>query len=134
MTHPTIESLLMLGRESRVVGQLDKSVTAYRQAAQIARDSNSGDLLYALRHLTDVAREAGDVELALSSGKEAVALALQMGDEGLLEKANTLRLYALALESNDEGNEAMPFWAQARSIYASVGVEAGVLECEAHLT
>ena len=51
----------------------------------------------------------------------------------LLDLANTVRPYALLQER--EGNLALAreFWHEARNLYGSLRMEAGMSECEGHL-
>ena len=119
-------------RQARNQGQLDQAGRYYARAAAMARVAGEhGALAHALRHVSDIAREQGDTQLALEAGEEAVAL--YRPGSSTLDLANALRLNALALQ--DFGSEplSVPLWAEARTLYLAEGVQAGVGECDRRL-
>jgi hypothetical protein len=83
--------------------------------------------------VSDLARERGSVGEALSSAAEAVAIYRSQPGSRPLDLANALRLNALALSDSGYADEAKPLWQEARDLYASVGVAAGVDEAELRL-
>jgi hypothetical protein len=87
---------------------------------------------YHLRHRSDRARLDERLEDALGDATEAVALYANSPDR-LLDLANALRLKALALDSLDQPGAAAIDWAEARRLYAGLGVVEGVTECDARL-
>ena len=121
-------------RTVRTAGDAAAAEQLYRHAAELAR-SEEDDLLraHALRHVSDLARERGDMNQALAAAEEAVALYRAAPDESPLDRANALRLAALALEGAGRREEALPAWREARDLYARVNVQAGVDECDRRL-
>ncbi|MBA3878594.1 MAG: hypothetical protein C0500_02630 [Sphingobium sp.] len=129
-----IEAQLADARTLRTEGQADRAAAAYREAADLARLGEQPQLrAHALRHLSDLAREAGDIETALASGREALSLYRADPAALPLDVANALRVTALALGLRGQTNEAVPLWREARGLYAGLGIEAGVAECDQHL-
>ena len=60
------------------------------------------------------------------------ALELYRGnlDTKLLDLANAVRPYALLNEEQGDLEKAKELWEEARNLYASLRIEAGVLECD----
>lgn len=129
-----IEVLLAQARTLRNAGQAGGAIEAYRTAAGLARSADATAFLaHALRHIADLAREAGNGEEALATGSEALALCRADPAAPPLEVANALRVTALALVFGNRTDEAVPLWREARGLYAGLGIEAGVAECDQHL-
>ena len=128
-----IDKALEDGRSARNAGHPEQAVEHYALAATLARSRNDDRALaHALRHVSDIARDLGDVERALEASTEAVALCRALRSAPL-ELANALRVNALALQAIGDDAAAMPAWDEARGLYAAVEVRAGVDECERHL-
>jgi hypothetical protein len=123
-----VETAYATRRDSGPVAALE----AYRAAAERAKaiDDPQG-LAHAQRHVADLARELGDVEDSREAASEAVALCRGLGEPHTLDLANALRLLALAEEAG--GGDAAQRWREARELYRTHGVAAGVDECSAHL-
>lgn len=129
-----IEARLADARALRTDGQADRAAAAYREAADLARQGGQSQLrAHALRHLSELARDAGDRDAALASGREALSLYRADPAAPPLDLANALRVTALALDLLGQADEAVPLWREARGLYAGLGIEAGVAECDAHL-
>lgn len=127
-----IERACEAARSARHEGRSAEALQHYGEAASLARARQDGAALaYALRHLSDLAREHGDAATALAAGDEAVTL-YRLQDGGL-DLANALRLRALALETLERSGEAQSAWQEARGLYADAGIDAGVQECDRHL-
>ena len=119
-------------QQARNQGQMDEARRYCARAAAMARVAGEHDALaYALRHLSDIAREQGDTQLALEAGEEAVAL--YRSGSSPLNLANALRLNALALQALGSEPLTVPLWAEARTLYLTEGVLAGVDECDRRL-
>jgi len=130
-----IQGILANARVARNEGRIDDALQGYRQAADLAREHHDRTwLAHALRHVSDVAREAGQAEAALSAGTEAVAILRANPDAPRLDLANALRVTALAWQSLDQAANAPPLWREARELYAAGQVSAGVEECENNLS
>jgi hypothetical protein len=129
----SIQTKLRDARAARHNGQAETSLRLYVEAADAASRAGAEDLrLHALRHVSELARAAGDHRLALDAGLEAMALARNL-PAAPLERANAMRVAALALEGNDKRAEALPLWREARQLYGDGDIAAGVAECDSHL-
>lgn len=129
-----IEAQIAKARALRTAGQADMAAAAYREAGALARAAAAPLLLaHALRHVSDLASEAGRGEEALASSSEAVDLYRAQASPQPLDLANALRVKALALGALGRQDEATPVWREARGLYAGLGIEEGVAECDAQL-
>jgi tetratricopeptide (TPR) repeat protein len=129
----SIETMLSNARAARHDGRAETALRLYVEAADAASEPGAADVrLHALRHVSALARAAGDHRLALDAGLQAVALARDL-PSAPLERSNALRVAALALEANDDRAEALPLWREARQLYSDADIAAGVAECDSHL-
>lgn len=130
---PDFASMFESARTARNAGRADEAERAYAAAAERARAANDPlALAHALRHLSDLTRERGASDEALTSSAEAVAI-YRTQPESRLDLANALRLNALALDLAGRAAEAEPLWHEARDLYASSGIAAGVQEADGRL-
>jgi hypothetical protein len=83
--------------------------------------------------VSDLERERGAIDEALAAAVEAVSIYRSQPAARPLDLANALRLNALALTDRAGRTEAAPLWEEARNLYRSEGVSAGVEEAESHL-
>jgi tetratricopeptide (TPR) repeat protein len=121
-------------RADRNAGRRDEAEHAYGAAASQARTENEPlALAHAQRHVSDLARERGSIDEALSAAAEAVAIYRAQSGSRPLDLANALRLNALALDAADRREEAAALWQEARGLYSSLGVTAGVDEADLRL-
>lgn len=121
-------------RQDRIEGQLREALTGYERAAELARSANdAGQLAFAQRHVGDLQRELGQHRAAESAAAEAVALYRQIGGDASLDLANALRVRALAEESLGQLPAALRSWREARPLYDTLGISAGVHECDEHI-
>lgn len=128
-----IESLKDVGRVERDAGNLDASQASYEDAAAICQ-SECHTLLFAhtLRHVGDVLAQRGDFAGAREKCWAALQVYRESRDGQALDVANAIRSFALLEEQFDDA-AAIPLWQEAKSLYASAGVLAGVEECNSHL-
>jgi len=129
---PRIRQLLHEAKAARAAKGPGAALDTYRTAAREAL--TIGDALgraHALRHVADLARELGDVDEARSAAAEAVEIYRPLGEPHRLDLANALRMFALAQDAKSE--DATETWREARDLYRSCGIAAGVIECDAHL-
>ena len=127
------EALLGQARAARCAGRAAEARETYARAGAAARDAGQhlleGD---ALRHLSDLDREAGRHQEALAAAEQAITLYEAAGRP--LDLANSLRLKALALDGLQRPtDDAQGVWSRARDLYAEVAVADGVAECETRL-
>lgn len=129
-----IAELLEMARGDRHARRPEAAERAYEAAANQARAEEQRLLLaHALRHVSDLARERGAPADALSTAAEAVAIYRAESEARPLDLANALRLNALALIDAGSPSEARQLWREARDLYSSCGVQAGVDDADAHL-
>lgn len=110
------------------------SAAAYREALELAR-RNPDPLVIAhtVRHLGDVLTRLGEASYAEVAYAEAVALYQAHVGESVLDHANALRAFARLMDATNRPDEALALWARARDLYASAGVQDGVIEASARL-
>jgi tetratricopeptide (TPR) repeat protein len=124
-----IELALEDARRERTQGRPEEAERAYVRAAELARLAGNELLLgHALRHMSDLARERGSTVEAWEHASQAVALYRRSGEK--LGLANAIRLQAL---SSREPEKAAAYWREARDLYSSLDVAAGVSECDRHI-
>ena len=74
------------------------------------------------------------MDLAEPCYEEALALYRSSGQTAPpLDLANAIRPLAILRERVGNANEAVLLWREARDLYLSVNVRAGVAECSKHL-
>jgi tetratricopeptide (TPR) repeat protein len=129
-----IQTQLEIARQARADSDLVTARNGYAQAAALARETGQPLLrAFALRHLSEIDREADRPDSALAHAEQALALYRRHGQEASLDAANALRLMALALEGLRRAPAAAKAWTEARILYVTLGVEAGVEESDVHL-
>lgn len=129
-----IETLLAAARAAGAEGLTTDSRNAYARAAALSREQGRPLLqAHALRHLSDIDREAGHADQALAHAEQAAALYRANGNGDGPDLANALRLKALALDGLRRPDQATAAWGEARDLYVDLGVAAGVAECERRL-
>jgi hypothetical protein len=129
-----IQAHLTTAREALTEGRTLDARNAYARAAALSRESGAPLLqACALRHLSDIDREADQLEQALAHAEQAAALYRANGQGASLDMANALRLAGLALDGLRRPDPARAAWTAARDLYADAGVAAGVSECERRL-
>lgn len=121
------EPLFVAAQQAMIAGHPDQARDLYAKAADKAREVRAAvPLAHALRHVSDLDREAGRAEPALAAADEAVALYRASPEATDLDLANALRLSALAREAL--GQAATDLWREAGALYLDADVEAGVEE------
>ncbi len=129
-----IETHLTMAREAAAEGRAGDARNSYARAAALSRESGAPLLqAHALRHLSDLDREADHPEQALAHAEQAAALYDANGRGTSLDMANALRLKALSLDQLRRAEPATVAWTAARDLYAAAEVAAGVAECERRL-
>lgn len=131
MSEP-VQTLLNAAYEARAAGQRAQGRQGYDDALSAARQvGDARAVAHALRHVSDMDREDGRSIDALEAAREAVALYRSLGEAAALDLANALRLQALAQDELGQPSETI--WSEARRLFLSLKVEAGVSECEQRL-
>lgn len=135
----TATEAISRGREARRQGDFITARAEYAAAAAIYRDQSEA-LFYAhtIRHIADIYVEESQQEPSLQAAKplyeEAIEIYRSNLHTKLLDLANTVRPYALLLELAGDQTGARPLWEEARNLYASLRLDAGVNECNHHLS
>jgi tetratricopeptide (TPR) repeat protein len=133
MTHAT--EAVSNGRHARNEGNFPKARAHYTEAAKIYRDQN--DILayaHSIRHIADIYQQERNAIEAKPLYEEALELYRSNLNTKLLDLANTVRPYALLNEQEGRLDLARTLWEEARNLYSSLRLDAGVSECNAHLT
>lgn len=95
-----IEAHLTTAREAAAAGRAGDARNSYARAAALSRESGAPLLrAHALRHLSDLDRQADHLEQALAHAEQAAALYRSNGQGASVDMANALRLKALALDA-----------------------------------
>ena len=129
-----IQAHLTLARQAAAEGRAGDARNAYARAAALSRESGAPLLqAHALRHLSDLDREADHLEQALAHAEQASALYRANGKGTSPDLANALRLKGLALDGLRKPEQARAAWSAARDLYADAGMAAGLAECERRL-
>jgi tetratricopeptide (TPR) repeat protein len=120
------QELIEEGYAARNSGKLDVALERYRAAAETLRCVIQPQLLaHTVRHVADIEREMGSLDAAEADYFEALAIYRDDSPTGTLDRANTLRGYALLREERGDLKAAAEMWTEARELYAEVGVQAG---------
>jgi tetratricopeptide (TPR) repeat protein len=111
------------------LGRLDEACGRYAEAIALLRHMDDPlRLAHTVRHLADVARKQGRVEVARPCYEEALTIYRSHAGTVPLDLANSLRGYGLLLEALGERGAAYDVWLEALKLYTSVGVQAGIDE------
>ena len=129
-----IERHLTLAREAAAEGRAGEARNSYARAAALSRESGAPLLqAHALRHLSDLDRQADHLEQALAHAEQAAALYRANGQGSSPDIANALRLKGLALDGLRKTAQARAAWTAARELYTRAEVADGVAECDRRL-
>ena len=129
-----IERHLTLAREAAAEGRAGEARNSYARAAALSRESGAPLLqAHALRHLSDLDRQAAHLEQALAYAEQAAALYRANGQGTSPDMANALRLKGLALDGLRKTEQARAAWTAARELYTRAEVADGVAECDRRL-
>ena len=112
------------------LGELEHARTHYLKAAEIHREL--GHVLrsvHAARHAADILREQGKGEEAGQLYSEVLETYRASSDASRLDLANAIRGLALLKTQMGAGGEARALWEEARDLYRSEDIPAGVEEC-----
>lgn len=123
------------GRQARSEGNLLGARERYAAAAKLYREQDD-HLAYAhtIRHIADIYQQERNPIAARPLYEEALELYRSDLNTKVLDLANTVRPYALLSEEQGDFGLAVKLWKEARTLYGSLRIDAGVLECEAHIT
>lgn len=129
----TAETLIGLGKKERALHNLAAARSYYQEAAEIYRSADDPlKFAHTIRHVADIYLADSQPELAEPLYREALDLYRRNERTAPLDLANAIR--GLAVLKSDAGDAgARVLWTEARELYGSVGVEAGVQEANRRL-
>jgi tetratricopeptide (TPR) repeat protein len=122
------------GQIARDMGDKESARTLYESAVAILRKGEDPlRLAHTIRHVGDILRAQGRAAESVTHYEEALQIYRSHPATHPLDLANTVAGFARA--AGDIGNTevATSFWQEARSLYASLGVTAGVQEADRRL-
>ncbi len=129
------QELIDTGYAARREGDLSHALEVYTAGAEQLRTMEQPiRLAHALRHVADIQRELGLRDEAEANYAEALAIYRGQPAASKLDLANTLRGYALLMESLGDTGNARDMWSEAGELYRAVEVQSGVDEAERQLT
>lgn len=110
------------------------SLRHYTNAVEIYRDQNDSlRLAHTLRHVAEILRHEGHLAEAGQNYIEALDMYRKHEGTPPLDLANTLRGFALLKTDLNEVAASERLWQEARTLYQSLGIQAGVDESDAQL-
>jgi tetratricopeptide (TPR) repeat protein len=122
------------GRRARKENDLAAARAYYAEAAAIYRgEKDSLAYAHTVRHIADMFLDESNLAEAKPLYEEALELYRGNLSTRLLDLANTVRPYALLNEKSGKAELARELWQEARNLYGSLRIEAGVSECDSHL-
>jgi tetratricopeptide (TPR) repeat protein len=128
------DALMFLGQLDRDAGRGDDALPHYEEAIALGRAHGDKRILaHRVRHLGDLHQDAGRLEAATPFYEEALALYRQGIGSGPLELANAIRGFALLKDARGERTQARALWSEAKELYATGNLPAGVAECSERL-
>jgi tetratricopeptide (TPR) repeat protein len=129
-----VRALMGLGQIERDLGENGEALAHYLEAVEICRSMDDPlRLAHTVRHLADTLRHLRRLEEAKSCYEEALGIYRTDDNTVPLDMANAIRGFALLSTQMGDVTEARELWNEARDLYASVGVQAGVDESEERL-
>lgn len=120
-----------LGRVAREMHELDTARQRYEDAASVYRRLNEPlRLAHTVRHVGDILQDAGHLKQAAPYYAEALEIYRSHEDTPPLDLANAIRGFALLRGESGAEEEAIALWREARNLYVTVDVPAGVADCD----
>ena len=135
------ENIPELAWATRWLGEIERKLhdpaaarLHYEEAVKLYRGL-SDPLVFAhtIRHLGDVYHESKLPELAEPCYREALEVYRAHTEAAPLDVANAIRSLAVLTSELGERDQARNLWEEARALYTTVGVQAGVAESLARL-
>lgn len=130
-----VRALMAKGQCCRDEHHFTDAERLYVEASNLCRREEVDPLITAhvIRHVGDVTAELGRFGLARTHYQEALDLYREIEDIHPGTLANALRALARLHDRVDEHAEAVEFWLEARDLYETAHVKAGVEECTRRL-
>jgi tetratricopeptide (TPR) repeat protein len=125
------EELIAAGYQARTERRPDDALAHYSSSVDLLRTLDEPlRLAHTVRHVGDILRQLGRPEEACGCYYEALAIYRGHGATPPSDLANTIRGYALARGDLHETESAEALWIEARDLYASLDLQAGVDEAD----
>lgn len=132
---PTAAELTEDGKKARAQHRVEEARRLYNEAARLyLAEMNPLAYAHTIRHIADMHLDESNYSAARPLYEEALELYRSNLNTRLLDLANAVRPYALLQEATGNKDAARPLWREARNLYASLRIEAGVRECEQHIS
>ena len=129
-----VRALMLLGQIERDSDHRTAALQHYKEAVDISRNVDQPlRFAHTLRHLADLYCDDGMLDLAESCYHEVLATYRTNKGSSPGDLANAIRGFAVMKDAAGSPDEARPLWEEARDLYASLGVEEGVQECNSRL-
>jgi tetratricopeptide (TPR) repeat protein len=123
------QALAGLGQIERDLHNGAAARSRYEEATALCRTfGHPLALAHTIRHLGDILREQGELAPAEVCYRDALGIYRQEKETPPLDLANAIRGIALLKVRTREVEEAKSFWREAKELYASLQVQAGVDE------
>lgn len=127
-----VTTLAGMAQLHRDAGDAASALPLFEEAVTHCQQLRDPHLLaQALRHLGEVHLELRHFDRAVQLLRDALNLYRTQPGTEPLDLANAVRPLALCLERQGAAEESRALWAEARDLYATLGIEAGVTECQA---
>jgi tetratricopeptide (TPR) repeat protein len=127
-------TLKALGQIERDMDHAEAALSLYQEAAAIYRaQGDELGLAHTVRHVADIQQELGRTDLAEPLYREALAIYRAHPEARGLDLANAIRGLAILTFDGGNDNESKTLWQEARELYASASVQAGVTESSRRL-
>jgi tetratricopeptide (TPR) repeat protein len=107
----------------------DSALQLYQEAAGLYRaEGDALRLAHTVRHVGDIRQETARPDLAEPCYHEALSLYLNHAETPPLDLANAIRGLAILKSDAGDAAAARALWEEARDLYATLNVDAGVSE------
>ena len=127
-------ALTGLGQIERDLHNGDAARQSYEEAVIIYRSLDDPlRLAHTVRHVGDILQHEGQPELAEPCYKEALQIYRKHPETPPLDLANAVAGFARLRVKTSDANGAKSLWLEARNLYTSLGLQAGVTESDAQL-
>jgi tetratricopeptide (TPR) repeat protein len=131
---PLANALRSLGELERKLRDGESARRHYEESVAILRNCpDRVKLAHTVRHLGDVHHDAGRGVLAAPCYDEALALYRTHPSPPPLDLANAIRSMAVLKQETGDRQQAIALWSEARELYSSLQVDAGIAECTTQL-
>lgn len=123
-----------LGHMERDQQALHKALLMYNKAlGEFRKISDDLKVTHTVRHIADLQQALGQNHIAEENYQMVLTNYRKNEATTNLDLANALRGFALLQEDLGNKSEAKDAWTEARSMYLSANIQAGVAECDGHL-